>query len=101
MGSNEGYEKRDVRFVPIISFGFGLVVSISLCSVATSWLFKQFFAREAALNPSLSPLVARERPQLPIEPRLEVEPSRQLQELRAHEDHVLHTYGWVDRETGI
>jgi hypothetical protein len=101
MGSNEGYEKRDVRFVPIIGFGFGLVVSIVLCSVASSWLFKKFFAREAARHPPLSPLVASERPQLPIEPRLEVEPSRQLKDLREHEDHVLHSYGWVDREAGI
>ncbi len=39
--------------------------------------------------------------QIPPEPRLETAPGVQFRELRAREDAILNTYGWVNRDTGV
>lgn len=39
--------------------------------------------------------------QVPPEPRLEPKPWESMQALRAHEEHVLHGYGWQDEKAGI
>ena len=38
------------------------------------------------------------QPVVPPEPRIEVAPYEQLQQLRAKEDHVLNSYAWVDKQ---
>jgi hypothetical protein len=38
---------------------------------------------------------------LPPEPRLQEAPATDLKEMRAAEDKLLHSYGWIDRERGI
>jgi hypothetical protein len=101
MDSNEGYELRDARISPILRFGIGLTLFLVLLYVATFWLFDRFAAREANLKPPLSPLALSNRPKVPPEPRLELAPNRQLSELRAHEDFILRSYGWVDHDAGI
>ena len=37
----------------------------------------------------------------PPEPRLQKDPAMDLQQFRAGEEAVLHSYGWVDPEKGI
>ena len=39
--------------------------------------------------------------QIPPEPRIEVEPYKQLLDVHAREDHVLSSYAWVDKSQGI
>jgi hypothetical protein len=34
-------------------------------------------------------------------PRLQPDPARELAEMRAQEDALLHSYGWVDRSAGV
>jgi hypothetical protein len=41
------------------------------------------------------------QPQIPPEPRIEVEPYQQLLTVRAREDHVLSSYAWIDKQDGI
>ena len=41
------------------------------------------------------------RPQFPPAPRIEIAPAIEYQQLRAQEDQILSTYGWVDRKAGI
>jgi hypothetical protein len=62
------------------------------------WLFN-YLARPAVPRDHLSPLL--ERGHLPPEPRLQVSPRRDLQVMRAEEDSVLGSYGWIDRQAGI
>ena len=38
---------------------------------------------------------------MPPEPRLQTNPKQDLRDLRAAEDKVLNSYGWVDRNRGI
>ena len=40
------------------------------------------------------------QPVVPPEPRIEVAPYEQLQQLRVKEDHILNTYAWVDKKAG-
>ena len=38
---------------------------------------------------------------MPPEPRLQIHPREDLQDLRASEDAILNSYGWVDKNAGI
>jgi hypothetical protein len=38
---------------------------------------------------------------VPPEPRLQEHPREDLSELRAREDEILSSYGWVDRNAGV
>lgn len=48
-----------------------------------------------------NPMEETSQQQIPPEPRVEEHPQVELQELRAKEDHILSTYGWVDKQKGI
>ena len=41
------------------------------------------------------------QPVVPPEPRIEVAPYEQLQQLRVKEDHILNSYAWVDKQSGV
>ena len=38
---------------------------------------------------------------MPPEPRLQTNPRQDLSNLRAREDALLNSYGWVDKNTGV
>jgi hypothetical protein len=45
--------------------------------------------------------MAAEDSQIPPPPRLEEHPAIEIQQLRAQEDHILSTYGWMDKKSGV
>jgi hypothetical protein len=47
------------------------------------------------------PLAVGEGNRLPPEPRLQTNPREDLRDLRAKEDAILESYGWVDRNAGV
>lgn len=59
--------------------------------------------RKAAVrrDPAPSPLAEANERRLPPGPRLQDDPSRDMEALRAEEDARLSTYGWIDRGAGI
>lgn len=57
--------------------------------------------RGAAQDPPPPVLEEARQPHEPPSPRLQSEPFGDLHELRATEDHILTTYGWVDEEAGL
>lgn len=93
------HEERDVQIRPIVTFAVGLIILASVVMVLMGWLFGYFAARQAKLDVPMSPLAVTHGE--PPEPRLEVAPDQVLQELRAEEHTMLHSYGWVDREAGV
>ena len=95
-----GHESYEVRLGPVVLFGLGLVIMTGLVFLLMGWLFTVFSARQAARDMPPSPL-AQTRPALPPEPRLQIAPAQELQQLRADEDAALHSYGWVDQTAGI
>jgi hypothetical protein len=90
----------DLQLRPVVIFGAVLVGMIVLILLGLAWLFQAFNTRLAQQDMPPAPL-AQTRPQLPPEPRLQVAPSQELQQMRAAEEALLHSYGWIDQAAGI
>jgi hypothetical protein len=93
------HEESDVNVRAIFGFGVGLFVVAVVVHLAVWGLFRYFDRREAA-RVTTFPVVAGEA-RLPPEPRLQVEPRRDLQTHQAQEDAILNGYSWVNKEAGI
>jgi hypothetical protein len=96
------HETRDVNVFQISAFGIGLLLSCIVTVFAMWAMFDFLFHREDQKNLG-NPAAAmmNERPKLPPEPRLQAEPKIELKDLRADEDAILSSYGWVDPNKGI
>jgi hypothetical protein len=62
-------------------------------------LFHYFYQSETRTRPAPSPLSYGVEP--PPEPRLLTKPGADLAAMRAEEDQILSSYGWIDRDRGI
>ena len=89
----------DVRAV--LGFGAGLVVTALVLHALVWLLFAYFDRREATRVAPAYPLAIGREDRLPPEPRLQPNPRGDLQALRAQEEALLTTYGWVDRPAGV
>lgn len=97
--NERGYETRDLNVGAVGKFLIGLFALICLTLVAMNELFEYFEQRAIRRDVPLPPML--ETREIPPEPRLQVVPAADLQRLRATEQELLTTYGWVDRERGI
>lgn len=94
-----GYETQDLNVGAVGKFLIGLFALICLTLVAMNELFQYFEQRAIRRDVPLPPML--ETREVPPEPRLQVAPAADLHRLRATEQELLTTYGWVDRERGI
>lgn len=94
-----GHERRDISVRAVGLFFVGLLVVAFLVHVAMWGAFRYFAARAERADPARPALGAVPTP--PPEPRLQTTPARDLQAVRAAEDAVLTSYGWVDRQAGL
>jgi hypothetical protein len=74
-----------------------LAVAAVITFIAVALLFERL-VRQASSQPR-SPFSSITV--VPPEPRLQVAPAEDLRALRAREEEVLRTYGWVNREKGV
>jgi hypothetical protein len=96
------HERKDVNVFQITAFGIGLLLGCIVVVFAMWAMFDFLFAREDAKNASnAAASMMSERPKLPPEPRLQAEPKIELKDLRADEDAILNSYGWIDPNKGI
>jgi hypothetical protein len=95
------HEESDVNIRAILGFGGVLIVATGFVLVLMWLLFRSFAAREAKQAPLMYPLAAGQDDRVPPEPRLQTNPREDLADLRAHEDALLHSYGWVNRNAGV
>jgi len=96
------HETRDVNEWAIGKFAIALVL-VCVCVLALLvGLFRFFIDQTGGPPPSrvLQGLDIDAR-KLPPEPRLQVAPALDLQQMRAAEDQILNSYGWVDRTNGV
>ncbi len=94
-----GYEKSDLKPKPIVLFAVMLTVVTILVFVASYGMIRFLgWWDRARLETPASPLATRT---IPAEPRLQVKAPKDLQALRAAEQEVLTSYGWVSREAGV
>ena len=98
---NPGHETQDVSIGPIVKFGVGLAIATALVSVAMWGLFRYFEASQDRRQEPVSPMVAANLKRTPREPRLEPNPLAPRLAARVHEDAVLTSWGWVDRNAGV
>ncbi len=93
------HEQSDMRVRPIALFGLGLFVLICVTLLVIGGVYRYVSGPQAKLDRPPSPMAAARS--LPPEPRLQVDPGQDLKQVRAAEETVLKSYGWVDRKAGI
>jgi hypothetical protein len=95
------HERSDADVNGVFVFGLGLMIAGALILFLVWLLFGYFVSREAGSGARDFPLAAEQQNRLPPEPRLQTNPRQDLIDLRASEDAVLGTYGWVDKASGV
>ena len=94
-----GYEKSDLSPKAISIFGVVLSAVVIVAMLVAAWMFGFFASWQAKQDVPPSPLASSSPG--PPEPRLQVHAIRDMKALRAAEDEVLTSYGWVSKEAGI
>ena len=90
-----GHEQTEVSVrLIVVSLGF-LAVATAVVFVLVVGIFRYFYT-----SYSTEEATKLSRPVVPPEPRIEVAPYEQLQQLRVKEDHILNSYAWVDKDSG-
>jgi hypothetical protein len=94
------HEEADVNAWAVGKFAIALVLLCGVALLLLAGLFKYFAAREAGgqARPTGINVDAR---RLPPEPRLQDAPIRDLKDMRAAEEQILHSYAWVDQQGGV
>ena len=95
------HEESDVNIRAIFGFGAALLVVAAVVHLLIYVLFGFFNSREGLSVPAEYPLAASQKDRLPPEPRLQTNPREDLSELRAKEDEILGSYGWLDKNAGL
>jgi hypothetical protein len=95
------FEKRDLDPRQLVKVGIGFVAALALVLLVTTLLQYSWMGRAAPFSASAPSLNPPAQVQLPSQPRLEVVPGLNYQELHAHELEQLESYGWVDRSAGV
>lgn len=93
-----GHEPEAVPARAVFWWSVGLVGLVGLALVLAAALAQFLLTPEPARRDALPNLEVQT---VPTEPQLQPRPARELQTLRAAEDEVLETYGWVDRQQGL
>jgi hypothetical protein len=92
-------ERTDVDTRAIIRFGATVVVILIATYLVLLGLLAYFNVRETRFGRGPGRMLQPQ--QLPPEPRLEVSPRANLEELRAAEKNILENYGWIDKGKGV
>jgi hypothetical protein len=92
------YERHDVSPRGVAAFAVGLAFGCLIIG-AGIWIFERdlnhFFNYRGTATWTSSPAM------VPPGPRLQTAPAGDLAEMRAEEDAILHSYGWVDQTNGV
>jgi hypothetical protein len=97
----KGHETRDISTRIVVIFGISLFVGAVIVHVLIWVIYAQFARNAATAYPREYPLARIGAPQLPPEPRLQTRPREELLKMRAEEDRILDSYGWVDAQRGV
>jgi len=94
--ANPRYEVRDARVWALVLFGFLLCLIVAFTLFGSDLIVSHFAGGQLRTSPTSTIKTSTEPPK----PRLQTDPSRDLGEMRRAEDVLLHSYGWIDRQTG-
>lgn len=93
-----GFERKDVNLKPIGKFTFGLFIFMIVVLFAMRGLFGVFYRHQLRQEPPSPPMAQPDA--IPPEPRLEAYEGEVVDRVRAYEQPLLETYGWIDRPNG-
>lgn len=93
------HEPRDINVRVIFGFGLALVIGAVVVHLGLYWLLWHYERTAAERAREISPIEVT--PPMPPEPRLQVSPPADLAAMRAAEDEVLQSYGWIDKEENV
>ncbi len=97
----EHFEASDVDARALFKVGALFVVAL-FAVVAAAWGLQVILTGQLPnLQPPSGGLAAIPNVTPAPEPRLQAEPVQDLQTWRAAEDHLLHSYGWIDQNAGV
>lgn len=94
-GHGPGHETSDVNVWAVGKFGVALIALCAISILMLLGLFKYFQSQEETRTTN------RVEPQMFPQPRLQQTPVLDLRAIRAEEDQVLNSYGWVDQPKGV
>ena len=100
-GPEPGTFDQELDLRGVVSFGIGLALTMIVVLGLVWLLVAHWKSGQIARDPPPSPIAEARAPRLPPGPRLQSSPVLDMEELRAREDSVLTSYGWVDRQAGI
>lgn len=95
-----GHETRDFSMDLATYFVISLFILMVIASFLMGRMFDYLAAQHAREDVPPPPL-AYTRPLEPPAPRLQVNPSLELSEVRQTEEALLTSYGWVQKEAGV
>ena len=95
---NGAYERADAPFKTIAWLAGGLVVGVTLVSIAMVLLFDALDPLDRDARATAHPLAIEGAPP---PPNLQPEPQLDLAEFRLRQAKLLSSYGWIDREAGV
>jgi len=90
-----GHEESDADVVAVGKFAVALVLVLMASMVLLFGLFRYFQSAEGTVGVSVDPAKAFPQPQLERTPVVD------LKEIRAAEDRLLSSYGWVEPQKGV
>jgi hypothetical protein len=97
----EGADDKDLPIRGIAAFVAGIFGLIGVAAAVSWGIYAALRGDLRAMDPPPSPIPEANEPVLPPEPRLRENPPADMDALRARENAVLKSYGWVDRGAGI
>lgn len=95
------YERRDLPARPLLKIGVGFLAVTLLVLVLVTSLQFWFMGSIALPQPFPPQLVPPPNVTLPAQPRFEAVPGAARNEIQAHADAQLNSYGWIDQAAGI
>ena len=95
------HEESDVNINAVLTFGAGLFAVFVVVSLLVFVMFRYLDGRETRSEQVEYPLAVSQSGRVPPEPRLQTNPREDLREMRAKEDDLLHSYGWVNKNAGV
>jgi hypothetical protein len=97
--NSPGYEQRDIHVKPIVSFAVIIIVFAAVMHLLLWWIFREFNAQAQRKDVPRTSVVLKDV--LGPEPRLQIAPSSELQQVRKAEEEILNSFGWVDQQAGV
>jgi hypothetical protein len=94
------FERADVAPGVVARWAIGLGLVSIVSATVSVWLLVFLRRHEAARDPQRPALYFKDEGRQPEGVRLQSQPFVDLQALRAHENLILHSYGWVDPAAG-